>query len=342
MPRISVCVPTYNRAHHLPDAIESILSQTYGDFELVVSDNASTDNTAEVLDRYRDPRMGIHRNAANLGLVGNFNRCLELARTPYVILCCSDDYWAPQLLEREMGFMDQHPGVTYLHTGSIVVSTDKRAVAPNILPLDPVTPGRQYLTRFLLEDLNGTNFSSALYPTRLLRDAGGFDPRLPHTQDLAVWARMALRGDVGYIAEPLVYFRKHADNYHVRWQWPEYLKERLRLLEHVFGWREALDPNLQRFRSPILRATVERILDAFVAMRLDGVGPGALADVLFQCLRRNPGALLAGRSARATAAVLLSPSALRYMIRHWGQDNRKLRAAGGTDMRGEFPVSPGK
>ncbi|HEX2037869.1 MAG TPA: glycosyltransferase family 2 protein, partial [Chloroflexota bacterium] len=81
---MSVCISTYNRSRYLRRAIESVLGQTFGDFELIVSDDRSPDDTAEVVAQYRDPRLRYHRNAENLGLVGNYNRCLELARGQYI------------------------------------------------------------------------------------------------------------------------------------------------------------------------------------------------------------------------------------------------------------------
>ena len=77
---VSVCIPTYNYGRFLGQAIESVLAQTWGDFELVVCDNASTDDTQDVVASFRDERIRSYRNDANIGLFGNFSRCLELAR----------------------------------------------------------------------------------------------------------------------------------------------------------------------------------------------------------------------------------------------------------------------
>ena len=80
-PKVSVLIPTYNYAHILDETIESVLAQTYTDFELIIVDNCSQDNTEHVVSKYLiDKRVSYHRNSQNIGLAGNWNKCLELAR----------------------------------------------------------------------------------------------------------------------------------------------------------------------------------------------------------------------------------------------------------------------
>jgi glycosyltransferase involved in cell wall biosynthesis len=322
-PLVSVCIPTFNRADFLSDAIDSILAQTFRDFELVVSDNASTDETPEVLGRYRDPRLRLHRNDSNLGLVGNFNRCLQLARAPYLVLCCADDYWAPRLLEQEVLLFEQHSDLSYLHVGSLVVDANKSPIGPNVLDLRPVTPGREYFRRFLLEDLNGTNFSSVLYRRDRLLEIGGFDARLPHTQDLAVWARLALRGDVGYVAQPLVFFRKHRENYHVRWNWEAYFRERFVLIEMMFTeWPETRSEEFTGLREQVRRAMAQRVARSLAGQRLEGASRFSVLALALHGVRRSPGILLDPGLLKLLAPILLSPEQLSAAISRFGTTSR--------------------
>jgi glycosyltransferase involved in cell wall biosynthesis len=99
-PLLSVCIPTYNRAAMLVDAIESALTQGFEDFELIVCDNASTDDTEAVVKRYRDPRLRYCRFPELVGMYANHNRCIELARAPWIIFLHSDDRLAPSALSR--------------------------------------------------------------------------------------------------------------------------------------------------------------------------------------------------------------------------------------------------
>src|SRR5688500_6704463 len=106
---ISVCIPTFNYGHFLGRAVESVLAQDHGDFELIVVDNASTDDTQAVLARYDDPRLRVVRNPSNLGLFGNFERCLELAGGELVKFLASDDWLHPAYLREAVALAEAHP-----------------------------------------------------------------------------------------------------------------------------------------------------------------------------------------------------------------------------------------
>lgn len=97
-PFFSICIPTYNRAHLLPAALESALQQTDPDFEIVVVDNASTDDTQTILQRYTDPRIRVIRNAQTVSMFANHNICIEHARAPWVVFLHSDDRLIPSAL----------------------------------------------------------------------------------------------------------------------------------------------------------------------------------------------------------------------------------------------------
>jgi glycosyltransferase involved in cell wall biosynthesis len=116
-PRVSIGLPIYNGEPFLQQALDSLLSQTYTDFELVISDNASTDRTAEICAAYtaRDPRIRYHRNAQNIGVDRNFNRTFDLSQGEYFRWAAADDLCAPTLLERCVEVLDarQHVVLCY-------------------------------------------------------------------------------------------------------------------------------------------------------------------------------------------------------------------------------------
>ncbi len=112
MPKISVCIPAYNRAHLIRATIQSVLAQDYDDFQIVVSDNCSTDNTVEVVRSFGDPRIKILQNPRNLGMYPNFNKCIQGADGQYIKFLLSDDYFVtPGALRRYVEVLDQHPDV---------------------------------------------------------------------------------------------------------------------------------------------------------------------------------------------------------------------------------------
>lgn len=116
MTHVSVMIPTYNRAHLVGCTIESVLVQSFNDLDIVVVDDASTDDTVELVRVYanRDPRIKLVVNEHNLGLTRNWNRCLELAIGPLVQIVQSDDLIDPDYLERVVKVFDRHPEVGFV------------------------------------------------------------------------------------------------------------------------------------------------------------------------------------------------------------------------------------
>ncbi|MCG8593817.1 MAG: glycosyltransferase [Kiloniellales bacterium] len=118
MPVVSVGVPVYNGEKYLPETLDSLLAQTFSNFEIVISDNASTDRTAEICKSYqtKDYRVRYFRNARNIGAARNFNRVFELSRAPLFHGGACDDLYEPQFLERCLGVLDRDPGTVLSHT----------------------------------------------------------------------------------------------------------------------------------------------------------------------------------------------------------------------------------
>src|ERR1051326_2476159 len=98
MPKVSICIPTYNSAKYLPQAIESVLQQDFTDFELIICDDASTDETPRLCRSLNDLRIRYIRFEENVGQAGNFNRCFQAARGDILTLLSADDYFLPGLL----------------------------------------------------------------------------------------------------------------------------------------------------------------------------------------------------------------------------------------------------
>jgi glycosyltransferase involved in cell wall biosynthesis len=113
MAKITVCIPTYNRAAYLREAIHSVLAQTFGDFELLVSDNASTDNTAEVVAGFGDPRVRYHRQPQNVGIGENHRSVTALAQGEFVAVLSDDDLYQPDHLDRASAALNDYPQAAY-------------------------------------------------------------------------------------------------------------------------------------------------------------------------------------------------------------------------------------
>lgn len=123
-PRVSIGMPVYNGEVYLKDALDSILMQTFSDFELIISDNGSTDQTAEICQAYaaKDQRIRYYRSEQNLGAGWNFNRVVELATGEFFRWACHDDICAPKLLEECVQILDAHPEVVLSYPQTLIIN----------------------------------------------------------------------------------------------------------------------------------------------------------------------------------------------------------------------------
>jgi glycosyltransferase involved in cell wall biosynthesis len=128
MPKVTVAIPTYNRAHYLKEAIESVLNQTYTDYELLVVDNASTDNTEEVVKSFNDKRIKYIKNEKNIGMVNNWNKCIDLAQGKYLIIFHDDDIMKPELLEKEINILNRYDDVVIVATNVTLIDEDNNVL----------------------------------------------------------------------------------------------------------------------------------------------------------------------------------------------------------------------
>lgn len=183
-PRVTVLMPVFNGGGFLVEAIRSILEQTFSDFEFLIVDDGSTDDSAAVVSSFADPRIRLVRNGANLGLIASLNVGLGLSRGTYVARMDADDVSLPERLQRQVEYLDAHPEVTVC--GSWLEAFDGRTVTLWSPPLtDP-------------EIKCSLLFESVIYhPTVMVRQSAllkgpvRYHPGYPHAEDYELWARMA-------------------------------------------------------------------------------------------------------------------------------------------------------
>ena len=203
IPKVSVCVPSYNHARYIGQCIESVLGQTLDDWELVIVDNSSSDNTDDVVRGYRDPRIRFFKNESNIGAARNWKRCASLARGGYVAFLQSDDFYLPQMLERSAGMLDAHPTVGFTHSGFHRIDEEGNHIGTKQQwQANRVMPGLAALRTLAVD--NYITPSTVMMRQSSFHDAGGIDESYQYELDWSMWMRLALRGDVAYIAEPLV------------------------------------------------------------------------------------------------------------------------------------------
>ncbi|HYT65936.1 MAG TPA: glycosyltransferase [Vicinamibacterales bacterium] len=212
LPTVSVCIPTYRGALHLRASIDSVLAQTFGDFEVLIIDDNSPDDTFEIAAAYGDSRVRCLRNPRNLGPEGNWNRCLDEATGRYVKLLPQDDVLAPGCLQRQVEVLegDRRQEIALVFCARTIIDGRGRQV------LSRRTFGREDrritgATLFRRCLWRGTNVigepGGVLFRRALARAVGPFDASYPYVVDLDFWLRLLAHGDGYYIAVPLVSFR---------------------------------------------------------------------------------------------------------------------------------------
>lgn len=212
-PKVSVCIPVFNPGSFLRDAIGSVLTQSFTDFELVVVDDASTQPVDITIASYHDPRLQFEKNSHNLGLVGNWNRCLALAQGEYATIFHQDDLMRPDNLAAKVALLDSHPGVGLVHSDIETIDATG-AVTGGHWTTQPsealVTSGQECFKRLATYG-NFISCPSVMARAACYQTLGGFDARLPFSCDMEMWMRIASRYDVGYLAAPLIANRTHAN-----------------------------------------------------------------------------------------------------------------------------------
>lgn len=210
-PKVTVCLPTFNKGRYLSAAINSVLTQEFRDYELLVVDDASTDHTDEIVRSFADSRIRFFRNPQNIGLVENWNHCLELARGNYAIIFHDDDIMLPGLLRREVEILDGNPTVVLVHTAAQAI--DEKGVILCVPPphsWPALASGLDFVTRFWSLDQGNVVMPSAMFRRSLVLKLGAFNPDLKYSADADLWQRLAFEGEVAFLDEPLISNRIHS------------------------------------------------------------------------------------------------------------------------------------
>lgn len=205
-PRVSICIPTFNRADMVGCAIRSALSQTYQDIEVVVVDNASTDNIEEVVASFDDPRLRFMKNEENLGLFGNFNRCIEVAQGEFLHILHSDDYIDPDFTETCVAFFDEHPNVAVTFTSSITHIRDQE-IEGYYAKKDMILPAPEGFQKLLRERCFIT-CPSVMTRKEVYQQVGKYSLEFPYSSDYYQWLKISQVLDIAYVKDARVHYRQ--------------------------------------------------------------------------------------------------------------------------------------
>lgn len=209
-PRVTIGLPVYNGEKYITETLESLLSQDFRDFELIISDNASTDRTAEICQGYaeRDSRIRYERNSENIGGARNYSRLPALARADYFKWASADDLCAPGFLSRCVEFLDHHPEVVLAYPQTMLISADGAELGLQTAGLDLPWPQAWQRLRFFAMRRRLCNPCFGVMRTSVLRETSLIRPYV--SSDIPFLAEMALAGPIREIQE-VMFFRRVTD-----------------------------------------------------------------------------------------------------------------------------------
>jgi glycosyltransferase involved in cell wall biosynthesis len=208
---VTVTIPLYNNVRFIAQTIDSVLAQTFTDFELLIYDDHSTDGSFEIAASYSDRRIRLVRNPVNLGPEGNWNKAIGEVRGKYVKLVCGDDILYPDCLEKQVAVFDDP-----LNAGLSLVCGQRTIIDPEGKPLikkvNFVNGGRKDAVEVVRKMIRmGTNIIGepvcGLYPAELISRISGYSAVVPYTIDLDFWLQLLRLGDLYVIDEALCAFR---------------------------------------------------------------------------------------------------------------------------------------
>lgn len=230
MPLVSIIIPTYNRAELLRGALNSALQQHHRNIQIIVSDNASTDHTQDVLKQCADPRVVKYRQLKNVGPIKNCNICLSLAKGQYTLVLSDDDSLMPDCISSMVEQFLAHPSATIIYgrtrnettNGELIVNTKPSPVS--------LESGTDYVMNWI----NGkreTSLCCTMFRSSWMMIFGGI-PNFP-TSDSALRAVVALQGDVIFINKILASYRVHHNSDSHSYSITQWIEENRKMIEYI-------------------------------------------------------------------------------------------------------------
>lgn len=209
-PKVSVVLPVFNGKKYLDECIRSVLSQTMADFEVLIGDDCSTDGSREVIESFADDRIRYFRRDKNLGVAGNVNRLLKIARGEIARFFCQDDVLEKHCLETEIAFFDAHPDIGISFCGAVSINEGGKVIREwAVGGLPEVVHSSLCLQLFYYHGCLPGNGSTVCVRKKCFEEVGFWDESFHVAQDFEMWVRICERKNLGVIPKRLVRIRSH-------------------------------------------------------------------------------------------------------------------------------------
>jgi len=242
MPRISILLTCYNHLRFLPAAYQSVLDQTFGDYEILAIDDGSSDGTRAWLKEREGGKLRCIFNEANLGTYATLNVGLNEAKGDFIAILNDDDLWAPGKLAAQAALLESNTRLGLAHTNGWFIDGEGGR-HPDPAPLGfpfPHLPSGHVLANLM--DHNQIITSSVLIRREAFAKCGEFDPAFYGCGDWHMWVRIAREYEIGYVDEPLTFYRVHGSNAALNDE--KMFEDGKRIREWIATWDES-DPSLR-------------------------------------------------------------------------------------------------
>jgi hypothetical protein len=258
MNAVDVIVPCHRYGHFLKQCVDSVLTQSAVSVRVLIIDDASPDNTAEVASKLArsDARVSLVRHESNKGHIATYNEGIDWVRADYLLLLSADDYLLPGALSRATRLMDKHPEIGFTFGNVIVLHEQGGRELTDLLRCKDgkrVFSGSEFMVQSGVRNLVFT--PTAVVRTKLQKQLGGYLSELPHSGDMEMWLRLAAHGSVGFIESPQAVRRRHACNMSLGYMtqgWLPDLKQRKAALDCFFGSCADVIPHSAQLRGRLL------------------------------------------------------------------------------------------
>lgn len=205
-PKVSVIMPVYNGKRFLREAIDSILNQTFTDFEFIIINDGSTDRTQEIIDSYNDARLVVIKNQQNIGLPGSLNKGLEIARGEYITRMDADDISTPDRLAKQVKFLDEYKHIGYVSNFWLLIRENGVEIGVLEVPTTHKEMQKEYLTLYCF------NHGSSMFRKSCQKEIGFYRPEFECAEDGDFCLRFSEKFQTANIPEPLYRRRMHPES----------------------------------------------------------------------------------------------------------------------------------
>ena len=211
MPRFSVIIPLYNKAPYVRKTVESVLGQSFGDYELIIIDNGSTDGSSDVVAVFTDPRIRVVRSEKNMGVSNARNKGVTLSTAPYITFLDADDWWEPTFLEEMAGLIERYPDAGIYGTGYYIVKNGEKRLAPIGVDSDFTEGEINYCKVYAKTLCMPLTSITVAMPRDIFDESGGFKPKLKLGEDFDLWIRIVLKHKAVLLNKPLSNYNQDVD-----------------------------------------------------------------------------------------------------------------------------------